>query len=66
MVHLPAAYRYSSTPDDAAAEGREIASRLQLLGQQYSSGKLPAAPDVEGLSWQHLAPDYREVINGLA
>ena len=63
---IPAACRFASSPEDAVAESRVIASHLQIMSRQYVHGELPAAPDVGGLSWRHLAADYREVIHGLA
>lgn len=51
-------WRYPSFPDDAQRECAELARHLVQLAQQHACGELPAAPDISGLSWSRLRPDY--------
>ena len=58
-------YRYPSSPADPEWESGDIARRLMLLAEQHKQGVLPPAPDVSGLSWSHLGPDYAAEIGHL-
>ena len=64
--YIPDDCRYPSFPDDADSESNAIANHLQSLCQRFRQDELPAAPNVENLSWRRLASAYREEINGLA
>jgi len=63
--YIPADCRYPSFPDDPDAESSAIASHLQSLCTRFGHAEPAAVPDVENLSWQRLAPAYKEEINGL-
>lgn len=63
---VPAAFRYPSFPDDPDSESNTIATHLLALYASHQRGDLPAAPDVSGLSWACLRPDYEAEINVLA
>ncbi|MDH3559843.1 MAG: DUF3524 domain-containing protein [Gammaproteobacteria bacterium] len=62
---LGAEYRYPSLPADPVRESGDIARRLILLAKQHKQGVLPPAPDVSGLSWSRLGPDYAAEIGHL-
>ncbi len=58
-------YRYPSSPADPERESGDIARRLMLLAEQHTQGVLRPPPDVSGLSWSRLGPDYAAEIGHL-
>lgn len=55
---------YPSSPGDPEREAGDVAAALQSLAELKARGELPVSPDIGALSWEVLAPSYRELFRG--
>ncbi|UCC55743.1 MAG: DUF3524 domain-containing protein [Gammaproteobacteria bacterium] len=58
-------FRYPSCPEEPETEAAAIAGRLISLAGLYRAGELPAAPDLNKLSWAGLQSAYAEEFTAL-
>ncbi|MDF1526140.1 MAG: DUF3524 domain-containing protein [bacterium] len=63
---FPEVSRYSSFEDDGEREVQELAGRLEELCRDPEKTRKLSVPNLEHLSWENMAPCYREIINSVS